>query len=350
MQLLTSLDTAAYQDLIDYNVVDVHGEHIGTLHSLWSDQETGRIEFLGVKTGWLFGKNHVVPVSEAQVDASGKSVKLPYPAEFIKHAPSMDADSEIIEAQEQQIYSYYRNFAATSAAGSGSTGASSSDMERAPGGTGTVGRLRRTSGSFGASSSGGVGSGMMTSETDLHGNARTTEAAAVRSADSHVNPDPLTGEPGAHPIGTGIGAASGAATGAAMGAVGGPVGAMVGGVAGAVVGGLIGKGVEEYFDPTVESAYWRANYNRASYYDPAQSFEDLEPAYRAGYEGFGRLAREGRTGEFHTVETDLQRDYDRARSSAGLAWEKARHATRDAYERMRAKVGSRSDTSTGNRP
>ena len=30
------------------------------------------------------------------------------------------------------------------------------------------------------------------------------------------NPDPITGEPGSHPLGTGIGAASGAATGAAL--------------------------------------------------------------------------------------------------------------------------------------
>ena len=56
-----------------------------------------------------------------------------------------------------------------------------------------------------------------------------------------ANRDPLTGESGSHPIGTGVGATGGAATGAAVGgAVGGPIGAAVGGVAGAVAGGAAG--------------------------------------------------------------------------------------------------------------
>ncbi|MGZ8901027.1 MAG: glycine zipper family protein, partial [Limisphaerales bacterium] len=44
-----------------------------------------------------------------------------------------------------------------------------------------------------------------------------------RNADA--NRDPITGAPGAHPVGTGVGATGGGAAGAAIGAaVGGPVG------------------------------------------------------------------------------------------------------------------------------
>ena len=51
-----------------------------------------------------------------------------------------------------------------------------------------------------------------------------------------ANRDPITGAPGAHPVGVGLGtAAGGMAAGAAAGAVGGPAGA----VAGAVVGGIV---------------------------------------------------------------------------------------------------------------
>ena len=75
-----------------------------------------------------------------------------------------------------------------------------------------------------------------------------------RGTDS--NPDPLTGQPGAHPVGTGVGAAmAGAAAGAAGGLVGGPIGAAVGAVVGGVAGGLAGKGVAESIDPTVEDRY-----------------------------------------------------------------------------------------------
>ena len=84
--------------------------------------------------------------------------------------------------------------------------------------------------------------------------------------DRDLNPDPITGEAGSHPVGTGVGAVAGGATGVAIGtAVGGPVGGVVGGAIGAVAGGLAGKGVAEKVDPTVESAYWRDNYSTRPY-------------------------------------------------------------------------------------
>ena len=58
------------------------------------------------------------------------------------------------------------------------------------------------------------------------------------------NRDPITGAPGAHPVGTGVGAASGGVAGAAVGTVvGGPVGAVVGAAVGAIAGGLAGAGL-----------------------------------------------------------------------------------------------------------
>ena len=65
-----------------------------------------------------------------------------------------------------------------------------------------------------------------------------------------MNPDPLTGARGAHPVGTGLGAVSGAAAGASIGAAAGPVGAAVGTVVGAVAGALAGKGAAEAVNPT----------------------------------------------------------------------------------------------------
>ena len=76
----------------------------------------------------------------------------------------------------------------------------------------------------------------------------------VKSKDA--NRDPITGEPGAHPVGTGIGAAvGGAAAGAAAGTIAGPVGTAVGAAMGAFVGGLAGKAAAETIDPTVEEEY-----------------------------------------------------------------------------------------------
>jgi hypothetical protein len=63
------------------------------------------------------------------------------------------------------------------------------------------------------------------------------------------NPDPITGEAGAHPVGVGIGALGAGAAGATLGAIIGPVGAVIGAAIGAVAGGIAGKQVAGIDDP-----------------------------------------------------------------------------------------------------
>src|SRR5688572_11794958 len=71
-----------------------------------------------------------------------------------------------------------------------------------------------------------------------------------RNKSDNPNRDPISGEPGSHPVGTGAGALAGGATGAGIGAAAGPVGSAVGAAAGAVAGGLAGKAAGESFNPT----------------------------------------------------------------------------------------------------
>ena len=67
------------------------------------------------------------------------------------------------------------------------------------------------------------------------------------------NPDPITGQPGSHPVGTGVGTAAGAAAGGAAGAaVGGPIGAGIGIVAGGIAGAVTGKSTAENVNPIHE--------------------------------------------------------------------------------------------------
>lgn len=157
-----------------------------------------------------------------------------------------------------------------------------------------------------------------------------------------ANPDPITGEPGSHPVGTGIGAAGAGAVGTAIGAaVGGPVGAVVGSVIGSVAGGLAGKSVAEKIDPTVEDTYWRENYKSQSYVEPNHTYDDYHAAYRNGYEGYGRYAETGRS--YDELEPDLQRDYEANRGSSNLGWEKAKLASRDAWNRVERAIPGDAD-------
>jgi hypothetical protein len=145
------------------------------------------------------------------------------------------------------------------------------------------------------------------------------------------NRDPITGAPGAHPVGTGLGAAAGGmAAGAAAGAIGGPVGAVAGAAIGAVVGGLAGKGIAENIDPTVENAYWQENYRNRPYINSSYTYDDYGPAYQYGVDNYAKY--NGR--QFDEVEGDLSRDWQRAKGKSRLAWEDANHATRDSWQRL----------------
>jgi hypothetical protein len=155
------------------------------------------------------------------------------------------------------------------------------------------------------------------------------------------NPDPITGAPGAHPVGTGLGAAGGGATGAAIGAVGGPVGMAVGAVVGAVAGGLAGKGVAEMVDPTVEDAYWENNHHKQPYYEKGSEYSDYAPAYRTGYQSYTTHGAAGR--KFEDVEPDIRRSYESAKGNTRVGWDKAKHATRAAWDRIERAIPGDSD-------
>jgi uncharacterized protein YcfJ len=147
-----------------------------------------------------------------------------------------------------------------------------------------------------------------------------------------ANRDPITGAPGAHPVGTGMGAAAGGATGAAIGSVAGPAGTLVGAAVGAIAGGLAGKGVAEMVDPTVEDAYWRENHMKQPYYTKGREYDAFAPAYRTGYEG--RAKYDGRS--FDEIESDLQADYKR--HNGKLDWVDVKDATRNAWDRVDTRV------------
>ena len=121
------------------------------------------------------------------------------------------------------------------------------------------------------------------------------------------NPDPITGAPGSHPVGTAVGAAIGA-----------------------VAGGLAGKAVAEGIDPTEEDAYWRENYKTRPYVQKNSDYNQLAPAYRLGWES--RSTTKHKT--FEEAEPELRTRWDREYAKSGLGWDTARHASRDAWERI----------------
>ena len=146
-----------------------------------------------------------------------------------------------------------------------------------------------------------------------------------------LNRDPLTGTPGAHPLGTGTGAASGGVAGAAIGmTVGGPVGSAIGAAIGAVAGGLSGKSAAEAVNPTAEETHWRETYVREPFYVPGKTYEYYAPAFRAGWEG--RVRHDGRT--FYEAESELAAEYILTKSELDPLWSDVRPAAQAAWQRV----------------
>ena len=141
MALLNSKTAENAHDLLDYRVVDQTGGEIGAVHSLWADPATGKLQFLGVKTGWLFGQNHVLPIDRVEMDDADRAVSVPYTAEFVKGAPSIDADAEISDEQEAEIYRYYQVGGRTTTATAGYTDTTTTTDTRTTGTGSTAGGL-----------------------------------------------------------------------------------------------------------------------------------------------------------------------------------------------------------------
>jgi hypothetical protein len=161
-----------------------------------------------------------------------------------------------------------------------------------------------------------------------------------KKGEPDANRDPITKEPGAHPLGTAAGSSGGAAAGAVIGAaVGGPVGALIGGAAGAIAGGAAGHTAGEKVNPTVEDSYWRENYTTRPYVQRGTDYTEYQPAYRYGWESRSRFADR----KFDEVETDLERGWESAKGRSALTWDRAKEATRDAWHRVEERIPGDAD-------
>jgi len=159
--------------------------------------------------------------------------------------------------------------------------------------------------------------------TDNPRNDRIVEVASP-------NRDPLTGEPGSHPVGVGAGTTAGVLTGAAIGSLGGPIGTAIGAIVGGIAGAGVGKGVAESVNPTNELEYWKSTYPSRPY-ATAGTFDDYEPAYRAVID---REPASLVATRFEDAEAGYRQTYERNRGTSKLDWSVAKQASRDAWERL----------------
>ncbi|MFC9606893.1 DUF2382 domain-containing protein [Streptomyces niveus] len=92
-------------ELTGLTAYDAAGEKIGSVEQAYLDNETGRAEWVTVKTGMFGMKESFVPLAGARRDENG--LQIPHAKELVKEAPRMDADEHLDVAQEQELYDHY---------------------------------------------------------------------------------------------------------------------------------------------------------------------------------------------------------------------------------------------------
>jgi uncharacterized protein (TIGR02271 family) len=81
------------------------GDKLGKIEDIYLDQETGKPEWMAVKTGMFGGRVSFVPLAEASLD--GDVVTVPYDKARIKDAPHAEADGQLSQQEEGQLYRHY---------------------------------------------------------------------------------------------------------------------------------------------------------------------------------------------------------------------------------------------------
>ncbi|MEU5716327.1 PRC and DUF2382 domain-containing protein [Streptomyces sp. NPDC020403] len=144
-------------ELDGLTVYDSDGEKVGTVGRVYVDDDTGKPDWITVKTGMFGMKESFVPLTGAR--RVGSDLHVSHPKDRVKEAPRVDADAHLSVSEEEELY---RHYGLTRKAG-GNSGALGQGRTTAGTGTGAVGAA-------GAGTAGAAGAA---------GTARTTKGKAT---------------------------------------------------------------------------------------------------------------------------------------------------------------------------
>jgi uncharacterized protein (TIGR02271 family) len=98
-----SIDTV--QSWQGRTMVDPAGDKLGKIDAIYLDDETGQPEWATVTSGLFTATIAFVPLAQAQ--DLGDSVQVPYDKDQVKNAPSMEADGQLSQDEEAELYRHY---------------------------------------------------------------------------------------------------------------------------------------------------------------------------------------------------------------------------------------------------
>ncbi|MEU5286274.1 PRC and DUF2382 domain-containing protein [Streptomyces sp. NPDC020755] len=182
-------------ELDGLTVYDNDGEKVGSVGRVYVDDDTGKPDWVTVKTG-LFGmKESFVPLAGAR--RVGSDLHVAHPKDSVKDAPRVDADAHLSVAEEEELYRHYgltrksgrsAGMDAPTVAGTGAMGAAGA--AGAGRGTGTAPGAKAT----GKATTAGTSAGMAGAGTTGAGMAGAGSGTGRhRDTDASTTARPLAG-------------------------------------------------------------------------------------------------------------------------------------------------------------
>jgi len=84
---------------------DREGDKIGSIEEIYLDAETGQPEWALVHTGLFGTKRTFVPLRDA--DEAEGTLRVPFDNATVKDAPKIDADGQLSQREEAELYRHY---------------------------------------------------------------------------------------------------------------------------------------------------------------------------------------------------------------------------------------------------
>lgn len=162
-------------ELDGLTVYDNEGEKVGSVGRVYVDDDTGKPDWVTVKTGMFGMKESFVPLAGAR--RVGSDLHVSHSKDTVKEAPRVDADAHLSVAEEEELYRHYGltrksgNLGDTKGTGTGADA-------RTVAGTGAIGAAGAGAGAAGAARGKGTPP-----------NAKATGAAGMAGTGKHRDTD-----------------------------------------------------------------------------------------------------------------------------------------------------------------
>jgi hypothetical protein len=114
---VTMVDESDVRGLLGHQVVDRDGKSIGYVDQVFNDNQTGEPEWIGVITGGLRRRTHLVPTKG--LETGNGTLKIPWTKDRVKESPQYSSGDKgsilglgdyrpaISESKEREAYAYY---------------------------------------------------------------------------------------------------------------------------------------------------------------------------------------------------------------------------------------------------